>query len=131
MVAETIQSEELKADGADLHVPLGAMDSTRRHGSGISELRATMWESVGVERSQESLDRASRSLAELEDKLMDSIEGRNLHTVASQITAAASLRRESRGAHYRVDYPDRDDALAERYELVVAPVLEPLAAAVR
>jgi L-aspartate oxidase len=36
------------------------------------------------------------------------IEARNLHAVASVIVASALARRESRGAHYRNDYPQRD-----------------------
>jgi succinate dehydrogenase/fumarate reductase flavoprotein subunit len=37
-------------------------------------------------------------------------ESRNLLVVASLITASALLRKESRGAHYRTDYPARNDA---------------------
>ncbi len=36
------------------------------------------------------------------------IEARNLHTVASIIVASALARHESRGAHYRNDYPQHD-----------------------
>ena len=37
-------------------------------------------------------------------------EFQNMLDVANLITESAILRRESRGAHYREDYPDRDDA---------------------
>jgi succinate dehydrogenase/fumarate reductase flavoprotein subunit len=37
-------------------------------------------------------------------------EGRNLLTVARLLAVAASARRESRGAHYRMDYPEADPA---------------------
>ncbi|HYT09895.1 MAG TPA: succinate dehydrogenase/fumarate reductase flavoprotein subunit, partial [Mycobacteriales bacterium] len=34
----------------------------------------------------------------------------NLHTVATALVAAASRREETRGCHWREDFPDRDDA---------------------
>jgi L-aspartate oxidase len=40
------------------------------------------------------------------------IEARNLHTIASIIVASALGRQESRGAHYRNDFP-RKDAIAQ------------------
>jgi len=131
MVAEAIRSDGLETHERGLQIPIGATDSPLRKGPGIGELRAVMWDAVGVERSQESLDGAALALADLEDQLVGSVEGRNLHTVATQITQAASARRESRGAHYRVDYPELDVTLARRQEWTVLPALEPLAAAVR
>jgi L-aspartate oxidase len=131
MVAEAIRSDGLEPSGHGLQIPSGAPDSWARRGPGIGELRAVMWGSVGVERSQESLDAAAQGLADLEDQLVASVEGRNLHTVATQITTAALERRESRGSHYRIDYPEIDATRARRQEWTLLPELEPLAAAVR
>jgi L-aspartate oxidase len=40
----------------------------------------------------------------------DLIELRNIATVAGLIIECAQARQESRGLHYTIDYPDRDDA---------------------
>jgi L-aspartate oxidase len=67
-----------------------------------------MWERVGILRSRNSLRRA---LSEFEQigraRLRPS--PRNFLTVASLIARSALWREESRGGHYRVDFPARDD----------------------
>jgi L-aspartate oxidase len=50
------------------------------------------------------------------------LEARNLHMVAGLIVAAALGRQESRGAHYRNDFPERD-AVA-RHSVMAAGRLE-------
>ncbi|MCY7401535.1 MAG: hypothetical protein LH477_11385 [Nocardioides sp.] len=39
-------------------------------------------------------------------------ETTNLHTISSALTEAAALRTETRGSHWREDFPDRDDTRA-------------------
>ncbi len=72
-------------------------------------VRRLMWERVGILRSRESV---SRALFEFEQiaRAPLSRASRNFLTVATLITRAALWREESRGAHYRTDYPQRDDA---------------------
>jgi L-aspartate oxidase len=71
-------------------------------------VRRLLWERVGILRSRASLTRA---LAEFEQIARARLRPapRNFLTVATIIARAALRREESRGAHFRVDFPARDD----------------------
>ncbi|MCA1818166.1 MAG: L-aspartate oxidase, partial [Acidobacteria bacterium] len=73
-------------------------------------VRRLMWERVGILRSRQSLGRALREFGQiaLAPRLRE--PSRNFVTVATLVARAALWREESRGAHYRVDFPERDDA---------------------
>ncbi len=72
-----------------------------------------MWQSVGLFRNREGLARAVAALeaAGAAGYSADAAGARhrNLVTVARLITRAALRREESRGGHFRSDYPGRDD----------------------
>jgi succinate dehydrogenase/fumarate reductase flavoprotein subunit len=84
-------------------------------------LQQVMWETLLLEKDLESLGRAKKYVDDERDRLQKKVkiaeaadlalafENRNLLDVADVIIAAASLRKESRGSHYRRDYPQRDD----------------------
>jgi L-aspartate oxidase len=89
-----------------------------------SSLRSVMWRNVGVERTGERLEETREIVAFWSRYVMDKSfdpaalgaasatagwELQNMLTVCALITTAAYTRSESRGAHYRVDYPTRDD----------------------
>jgi L-aspartate oxidase len=81
----------------------------------ISELRGLMWRDAGLLRDAAGLSRAQKELAALGKTMPHGVnrraaEGRNLHTVANAMVRAALGREESRGAHYRTDYPERASA---------------------
>ncbi len=78
-----------------------------------SSLRAMMSANVGVIRNGENLADAVRTFAALE-KNTGNIALRNMATTALIVSASAWARRESRGAHYRSDYPLEKPALAKR-----------------
>lgn len=107
-----------------------------------------MWRKVGVFRSGQDLEGALREIQELQARyasasvpdgsrtfntqLMQAIELGFLLDTAHMTALGASLRRESRGSHYRRDFPQRDDqgwlrhtmfrSVAGRLEVYYEPV---------
>lgn len=80
----------------------------------ISRLRRTMAERVGVVRDEAGLGSALRTLSELGTIAASDSALLNMIEAAKIIATAALQRTESRGGHYRSDYPDSDPALAHR-----------------
>jgi len=81
----------------------------------LPRLQSLMWDNVGIIRSGESLSEAARILATWQSSLPQpndrpSYELRNLILCARLMTEAALLREESRGAHFRTDYPQSSPA---------------------
>ena len=79
----------------------------------IAELRKMMWRYAGLLRDAEGLRAAQRALDALAESMprglyRRAVEARNLYVVAELIVAAALGREESRGAHFRNDFPERD-----------------------
>ncbi|MCM8804109.1 MAG: L-aspartate oxidase [Candidatus Omnitrophica bacterium] len=79
-------------------------------------IRSLMWRNVGIERDQESLKYAFEKLNEWKKyafwkEFYDRIgfETLNMLIVANLITQSALIRKESRGTHYRKDYPIQND----------------------
>lgn len=84
----------------------------------VEELRDLMSANVGVIRDAAGLAGALRELGRLRARARD-IEIINMLTTSTLIAAAAYARQESRGAHFRADYPRVDPALAYRSRMTL------------
>ncbi|MEO1083047.1 MAG: hypothetical protein AAFY88_02275, partial [Acidobacteriota bacterium] len=88
-------------------------------------LRAMMWNHVGLIRDAESLDTALKALEGAARPAADVVpasgEAQNLWTVARLVSAAGLVREESRGSHFRRDFPAPDLAWRRRLAWTYRP----------
>ena len=108
--------QSIQVHEAPLNKPAGDIESIR------DALAACMWDDVGISRTKESLLRARNTLDQLDKQLnqigvgsiqreysvtwQDWMNLQNLIQVSKTITAAAISRENSRGSHYREDFPE-------------------------
>jgi L-aspartate oxidase len=89
----------------------------------IQSVQQLMWDKVGIVRSRKSLTEAVEKLQAGMQELpaptsRRGCEAKNIHTAALLITRSALARLESRGAHYRTDYPEHEDARFKKHSIV-------------
>jgi L-aspartate oxidase len=106
-------------------VPASALNvADEDDAAAVAGLRALMWENVGVERDGTGLNIARRELAALIPRLERGPAARNLATVAGIVIETALARTESRGGHYRRDFPETDPAWHRHTTYRPQPVAE-------
>ena len=99
------------------------------------EIRRLMWDYVGIVRTTKRLQRAATRLRNLQHEIhefywnfkvgTDLLELRNLVTVAALIVDSALIRKESRGLHYTLDFPNTDERFLRRTVLRRENALDP------
>ncbi len=113
LAAETMMAESPDAETASLAAPEAAPGAATPEAATerwIADLRGLMWKDAGLLRDGAGLREAQRKLDALAVTMprglfRRALEARNLHAVAGLIVASALGREESRGAHYRNDFP--------------------------
>jgi L-aspartate oxidase len=87
-----------------------------------AQIRDLMWRHVGILRNGKDLKAALAQLESLQvpesAATREDNELKNLHSLAAVITRSAIAREESRGSHYRGDFPYRDDDDFQKHSIV-------------
>src|SRR5213080_1689431 len=89
----------------------------------VREMQELMWNEVGIVRDGVRLKHAIEHLERLaprvaRPKTRRSYEASNIHTVGLLVARSALAREESRGAHYRIDFPAHDDKKFLKHSIV-------------
>jgi L-aspartate oxidase len=115
-------SHSTKSPAAVSAVPDEAL-ATQAVTAALAQIRDLMWRHVGIMRNGKELSAAITFLENMKLPLSEhpgrhDYELANLHTLASLMARSALAREESRGSHYRSDFPYRDDDLFQKHSLI-------------
>lgn len=121
---------DLRAAVARPHAPGHAItqpddEQKRAVARTLREIQELMWQEVGIVRNGEGLQRAIIQLEEIAPRLDEiswrrGLEARNVLEAGMLVAQSALAREESRGAHYRTDFPNRDDEHYQKHSVVSA-----------
>jgi succinate dehydrogenase/fumarate reductase flavoprotein subunit len=119
------QNDHIRKDEVLFKEEIGFLESVfGRQGEDIKQLTSSfkkaIWENAGIIRNRDSLENALSTIKEIEldlhkvsihkiRELRRFLELRSMLTVSKIVCHSALLRKESRGSHYRSDFPDEDN----------------------
>jgi L-aspartate oxidase len=103
--------------------PLNTKSASRTRADLLEQIRGVMWHEVGILRNARELTRAIEQLQTLEiptpeHPSREACELHNVWTLAQLIARCALAREESRGSHYRTDFPYSDDEEFRKHSLI-------------
>jgi L-aspartate oxidase len=89
----------------------------------VPQIQDLMWNEIGIVRMRPNMQKAVTALQEMAQKLTHpktrrAYEAANIHAAALLVARSALAREESRGAHYRIDYPDHEDKRFARHSVI-------------
>jgi L-aspartate oxidase len=89
----------------------------------IGQIKDIMWKDAGIVRTRSGMQEAIKKLEELalrvaHPRTRRAYEAANLHVAGLLVLRSALAREESRGAHYRTDYPAHDDKKFLKHSVV-------------
>lgn len=89
----------------------------------VRQIQDAMWNDVGIVRTRMGMQKAIKTLEEVAPKLAHpktrrTHEAANVHLTGLLVARSALAREESRGVHYRTDYPDHDDKKFLKHSVV-------------
>jgi L-aspartate oxidase len=121
-------SSASRPNGKGFKVPLPSWSGNQPERHRIKETKSTvqrlMWEKVGILREGRDLKEGLRHLVHLRSHFKPPSADRsecelmNVMTIGEMIIISAMAREESRGAHYRVDYPCRNDQAFKKHSVI-------------
>jgi L-aspartate oxidase len=106
-VSADVTRSLVEPDG-EPRAPKEAFDLPMVAGPALEDLRQIMWDRVGLVRTGSGLWEARSQLLDLDSVLRRTISGRVAIELSLMVIMAALRRSESRGGHYRADYPEPD-----------------------
>jgi L-aspartate oxidase len=103
--------------------PVAGPDQDASSEQVVLEIQDLMWKDVGIIRSGVGLKRAILRFDEIAARVSHpqtrrAHEAQNLHLAGFLVARSALKREESRGAHYRIDFPDHDDARFRKHSIL-------------
>jgi L-aspartate oxidase len=111
-----------ESPSGQVRVPKQALDLPVLPGPALDDMRQIMWDRVGLVRTGDGLWAARNALLGMENILRRTIGGSFGFDLSIMMVMSALRRTESRGGHYRADYPDLDPMQAHRILINPGPV---------